>query len=184
MILRLLNWQGIAGIAASLALASLLVEQAIDARHWRKSSDRFEQLLTSEKLAFATTTASYREAAHKARADDRANAARVAAQQQSITEGTEHEFQIRLADARARADRLRQELAAGSADSGSGGAASMPGLPAAAGGPAQAAGDQRLPASLALTATEQAIQLDELIKWVRRQAAVDPSGSEAGPVHP
>jgi hypothetical protein len=60
----------------------------------------------------------------------------------------------------------------------------MPGLPAAAGGPAQAAGDQRLPAGLALTATEQAIQLDELIKWVRRQAAVDPNGSEACPVHP
>ena len=27
----------------------------------------------------------------------------------------------------------------------------------------------------ALTATEQAIQLDELIKWVRAQAAVDPN---------
>jgi hypothetical protein len=31
----------------------------------------------------------------------------------------------------------------------------------------------QLPASDALTATEQAIQLDELIKWVRAQAAVD-----------
>jgi len=33
-----------------------------------------------------------------------------------------------------------------------------------------------------LTATEQAIQLDELIKWVRRQHSVDPNGNaEARP---
>ncbi len=42
--------------------------------------------------------------------------------------------------------------------------------PAAA---AQAAGEDRLPQSDRLTATEQAIQLDELIKWVRAQAEVD-----------
>lgn len=184
MILRLLNWQGIAGIAASLALASLLVAQAIDARHWHKSSERFEQLYAAEQLAFAKTTAAYREAADKARADDRANAARVAADQQSINEGTEHDFQNRLADARARADRLRQELTAGAADPGSGGAAPVPGVSTAAGGPHEAAGDDRLPSGLALTATEQAIQLDELIQWVRRQAAVDPNHAGTAPVHP
>lgn len=51
----------------------------------------------------------------------------------------------------------------------------MPELSAAAAGPAQAAGQDRLPPSDALTATEQAIQLDELIKWVGAQAAVDPN---------
>jgi hypothetical protein len=54
----------------------------------------------------------------------------------------------------------------------------MPGLPAPAGGSAQGAGEDRLPHSDALTATEQAIQLDELIKWVKAQAAVDPSGEQ------
>jgi hypothetical protein len=49
----------------------------------------------------------------------------------------------------------------------------MPGLSAAAGGAAQAADQDRLSAGDALTATEQAIQLDELIKWVQAQAAVD-----------
>lgn len=184
MILRLLNWQGIAGIAASVALAGLLVAQAIDARHWHKRSDRFEQLYAAGQLAFAKTTAAYREAADRARADDRANAARVAGKQQSITEGTEHDFQIRLADARARADRLRKELAAGAADPGRRRATAVPGLSIAAGRPTEAPGDERLPSGLALTATEQAIQLDELIKWVRRQAAVDPNGSDAAPVHP
>ena len=51
----------------------------------------------------------------------------------------------------------------------------LPGLSAASGGAAQAAGEDRLPAPDALTATEQAIQLDELIKWVKAQAAIDPN---------
>jgi hypothetical protein len=51
----------------------------------------------------------------------------------------------------------------------------VPKLSAAAGGAAQAAGQDRLPAPDALTATEQAIQLDELIKWVKAQAEVDPN---------
>jgi hypothetical protein len=51
----------------------------------------------------------------------------------------------------------------------------MSGLPAAPAGAAQAAREDRLPDSDALTATEQAIQLDELIKWVKAQAAVAPS---------
>jgi hypothetical protein len=51
----------------------------------------------------------------------------------------------------------------------------MPTLPGAAGSAAQAAGQGGLPPEDALIATEQAIQLDELIKWVRRQSALDPN---------
>jgi len=51
----------------------------------------------------------------------------------------------------------------------------MPGLPAATCRTAQAAGQDRLPPANALLATEQAIQLDELIKWVQAQASVDPN---------
>ena len=36
MILRLLNIQGIAGIAVSLALGLLLVIQKAETRHWKK----------------------------------------------------------------------------------------------------------------------------------------------------
>ncbi len=49
----------------------------------------------------------------------------------------------------------------------------MPSLSATAGGSPQTAGEDGLPTSEALTATEQAIQLDELIEWVKAQAAVD-----------
>jgi hypothetical protein len=49
----------------------------------------------------------------------------------------------------------------------------VPGLPGSTGRAAQNPGEDRLPPSDRLTATEQAIQLDELIKWIRQQAKVD-----------
>jgi hypothetical protein len=51
----------------------------------------------------------------------------------------------------------------------------MPGLSVAAGGPPQAAREGGLSVTDRLTATEQAIQLDELIKWVKAQASVQPN---------
>ena len=176
MIFRLLNGQGIAGLTAALALVALLMVQRLDAQHWHKESARFEKLYQDEQLAFAKTTAAYREASDTARAQDRANAARVTAQQQKINERTEDDYEkrlaaARLAAARLAADRLRGNSAAGAADPGRGGAAPVSGLPTGAGSTAQTAGDHGLPAAgpegnAALTATEQAIQLDELIKWV------------------
>jgi hypothetical protein len=194
MIPRFLNGQGMAGLAAAFGLAVLLLLQRLEAQHWHEESDRFEKLYKDEQLAFAQTTASYREAADAARASDRANAARVAAEQQTINERTQDDYQKRIADARAAAERLRQELAAAPADPRGGKAAAMPGLPTAAGSTSQAADDHRLPAAgadgdAALIATEQAIQLDELIKWVKRQSAIDLNGaaenaSYSSPVHP
>ena len=177
--LRLLNWQGVAGIAASLVLAALLVAQRIDARHWHMQSDGFEASLRAEQLALARTEAGYRAAADTARAEDKANAERVAARQSTINQETADDYETRLGGARAAADRLRAQLAAAPADPGAGRAASVPGLSPAAGGPAQASGQDGL--SDALTATEQAIQLDELVKWVRKQAALDPNGGPGAP---
>ncbi len=68
MILRLLNWQGIAGIVASLALAVLLVIQKGETSHWKKQSASFEQLYRQSETAFATTVANGRAAAEQARA--------------------------------------------------------------------------------------------------------------------
>jgi hypothetical protein len=176
-LLRLLNIQGVAGIAVGLALAILLVVQRGETRHWQKQSSQFEQLYTKEQAALAGTVADYRAAARQAEAADKANAERVAAAQRTINERTEHDFEARLAAARTLAQRLRGQDAAAAADPGSGPGAPVPGLSAAAGGPDEAAGQDRLPRSDELTATEQAIQLDELIKWVRSQAAIDPNAS-------
>ena len=172
MIARLINVQGWAGIAAGLALLALLLVQKGETRHWRKLGNQYEQLYRTEAAAHAGTVANYRAAVEAARAADRAAAERVAAAQRAINERTAHDYETRLAAARTAADRLRREGAA-AADPGGRGTAPVPGLPAAPGGPAQAPGQDRLPD--ALLATEQAIQLDELIKWVRAQAKVDPN---------
>lgn len=172
ILLRLLNPQGIAGLAASLCLALLLLLQKGETRHWKKSSAGFEQLYRGEQAASAATVANYRAAAEQARAADRANAERVRAEQSTITERTNHAFEARLADARARARRLRGEIPGPATDPGARRGTSVPGLPAAAVRTAQAAGEDRLPETDALTATEQAIQLDELIKWVKGQAGI------------
>ena len=172
MIFKLLNWQGMAGIAASIALAILLVVQKGETHHWKKASAGFEQLYREEQSAFATTVANYRAAADQARAADQANAVRVAAEQRTVNERTDHDFATRLAAAHAAAQRLYVGSQA-AADPGARASASVPGLSAPARGPAQAPGEDRLSDADALTATDQAIQLDELIKWIKAQAAVD-----------
>lgn len=179
-ILRLLNVQGIAGIAVSLCLAILLVIQKGETRHWKKQSAQIQRLYRGEQDAFANTVANYRAAADQARAEDKAIARRVAAEQRAINERTTNDFQARIAAARAAAERLRLQPQA-AADRGSGRGAPVPRLSAASGGPAEAAAEDRLPPADALTATEQAIQLDELIKWVRAQAEVDPDLNGSSP---
>lgn len=173
-ILRLLNVQGIAGAAVSLCLAVLLGLQKVETGHWKQQSAHFEQLYGDGQNALATTEASYRAAAEVARAADLATAQHVVAQQQAINEGSQNAFETRLADARARAraERLRGEDSAPATDRGPRPAASVSGLPAAAGGASQAAEQDGFSAQERLTATEQAIQLDELIKWVRQQHSV------------
>jgi hypothetical protein len=178
--LRLLNVQGIAGIAVSLALALLLVVQKVETRHWRKASGQFEQLYRDGEAALSGTVANYRAAADQARAADKANADRVRTQQANINQEKPDEFEARLASARAAAERLRHGAEAAT-DPGIGRAAPVPRLSAAPGQSHDPAGANRLPVRAEeldwrLTATEQAIQLDELIKWVAEQAKVDNSG--------
>ncbi|HEY8591881.1 MAG TPA: hypothetical protein VIL42_03335 [Sphingomicrobium sp.] len=177
MILRLLKPQAIAGITVAIALGLLLLLQKGETRHWKEQSSQFERLYADERTAFAATVANYRAAAERARAADAANLQRVAAEQRAISERTSNDYQARLAAAHALAQRLRGAAATAPADPRAGGTAPMPGLPAAAGRTAEGAGEDRLPVADALIATEQAIQLDELIKWVRAQAKVDRQGS-------
>lgn len=172
MMLRFLHWQGIAGIGVALVLLAMLTVQKLEAVRWRKESARFETLYRDEQAAFAVTVANARTAADAARAADRANVERVAAEQRTINERTAYDFEARLAAARAAADRLRLN-AGGEANSGAGRNAPVPSLPPTPGNAAQGPGQDGLPHADALTATEQAIQLDELIKWVRAQATVD-----------
>jgi hypothetical protein len=178
-LLRFLNPQGIAGLAASLCLAILLALQKVETRRWKKQSGQFEQLYRAGQAAFATTVANYRAAADAARTADEANAERVASEQRAINEGIINGYEARLADARARAEQLRVEAADSATHRGRRGSASVPDLSSPAARTSQTAGEAGLPPGDALTATEQAIQLDELIKWAKAQAEVDPNADSS-----
>ena len=158
----------IAGIGCVLLLA-LLVH---DRNRWKARTAHYAEVLAAERGAHAATVAGFRAAAERGRMQDAANAARVRATQTRINQRSEHELESRLAAARAAAERLRGKQAA-AADPRRGGDPAVPGLPAAARRADQAAGEGGLSHTERLTATEQAIQLDELIKWVRQQAEVE-----------
>lgn len=177
---RFLNWQGVAGLAMAFAVANLLLIQKGETRHFRKESARFERLYRDGEAARAQLVADLASAAAKARTEDQANAARVAEAQNAINRSSLNDFEARIADARARAERLRpQPNAEGRGPTGN---PSVPGLSIATGTAAQGAGQNGLSQSDQLTATEQAIQLDALIKWVRAQAAIDPNHVDDSPL--
>jgi hypothetical protein len=165
-------------LGAALAVAALLwLIQSRD--HWRDEARANDKLFHAEQAARAATAANYRAAAEQARRDDAQNLARVEAEQVQINERTENDFESRIASARADARRLREQASAAAADPGARGNAPVPGLPATAGAVAEGADEDRLSQSERLIATEQAIQLDELIKWVKAQAAVAPAKAGA-----
>ncbi len=157
----------VAGLCALLLLA-LLVN---DRNRWKATASLRQQQVVAEKAAHSATVANYRAAVEQARQADAANVARVKAEQSAINERTADDYESRIAAARAVYERLQRE-ARSPAHSGAGGAAPVPGLPPSAGADAQGPGEIGLPHSDRLLATEQAIQLDELITWVRAQAAV------------
>jgi hypothetical protein len=162
-------------LGAALGIAAVLwLIQSRD--HWRDEARSNGKLFRAEQAAHAATIANYRSAAEQARREDAENLARVEASQAQINERTANDFETRMASARADARRLREQARAAAADPRIGGGASVPGLPPAARAVAEAAGEGGLPESDRLMATEQAIQLDELIKWVRSQSDVKQGG--------
>lgn len=159
---------GAVGILAAVAALWWLVSSRDSWRDHAKTSD----------AALVTTVQNYRTAADQARKDDAANKARVEAEQRAINERTAHDFETRLADARARADRLRAQP--GTAPSGPR-ATPVSVVSAAPSGAPQAADQDGFSIADRLLATEQAIQLDELIKAVTAQSNVNVNGTHEHP---
>lgn len=165
----------VGGLLLGLLALILLIH---DRNHWKADATLRQQQLAESKAAFNQTVAGYRAAAAQAQQADAANAVRVRSEQAQISERTQDEFETRIAAARTDAQRLRDREAA-AAHSGGGAGAPVSLLPAPAPGVAQTAREDELSESDRLTATEQAIQLDELIKWVQRQHEVDNTGGSA-----
>ena len=110
-------------------------------------------------------------------------------EQQEITDAVEADYRRQLAGLHARAEQLRgQILRAGAGSAGAGQSGAMPGFSDASSGPAEAAGNDGLPAAFDrsaagqlerdIVATEQAIQLNSLIDWILKQGAIDPNAAE------
>lgn len=142
-----------------------------------------EKLVEATQLAHLGTITNFIDASVKAQADAKANAARVTAEQERITDATLATYRADLAALRHRFDLLRDAGRLRPRDSAGGdprraGAAGLPGASQAPGRAAAATGEDRLPApgglSLeeALIASEQALQLNALIDWVEAQSAV------------
>lgn len=171
---------------AILALFALHVaahQFLIDPR-LRLQRDDALALAADEKDAHEQTVRNYQLAARQAQAAQQANLARVAAEQAAITERISDDYQARIADLRARHERLLSKAAA--TGPGLPGGADLPGAGAAAGGAAAAAPDNGFPAQRMtleerLIASEQAAQLDALIDWVIAQSRVPTSPVPSAP---
>ncbi len=152
----------------------------------RAARDEARSGRAAEQAAHAATIENYRLAAETARRDAHANVARVRAAQDNATKEIVDEFQARLAYARDRAARLERVHADSrpTAAGGSAGGAYLSSTGTASRRADEAAGEDRLPAAGELTvgdaliATEQALQLDALIDWVRAQSAIDSNPPE------
>ena len=164
-------------LLAGVFCALLLVLLIHDRHRWKAKANDLAGRLAIEQAAHAATAANIRAASEQARRADAANSARVRAEQSTISERTRHDYEERIAAARAAADGLRQSANA-AARAGNGAAAPVPSLSASPGRADDAAGEDQLSLADRLIATEQAIQLDELIKWVRAQSQVDMRGRQ------
>ena len=136
---------------------------------WR-ANNGLEDTIKAERARYAQTMASFRDAQAKAELAQKANLARVSIQQRTITDETLDDYNRRVAVLRARYQRLLSQ-----GNRSASGNAAMPAIPDATGRIDEAADENGLPAADALTASEQALQLDALITWVERQAKVETS---------
>lgn len=115
----------------------------------------------------------WQDAMRKAQQMAAENLSRVTQKQNDVTERALNDYDARIAAARALARSL-QHNAQAPVDHSNAGNSPVSGLPSSPRRAAQAPGDG-LSDGERLTATEQAIQLDELIKWVTRQHDIDPN---------
>jgi hypothetical protein len=182
------HWRLIAAAIPIIVLSIMLVVRTGQRNHARLERDAARAEVGRVVAEAARFAADVRATAERVRSTYAANALRVEREQSQVTEEVSHEYQTRIVDLNRRVAALRLR-AAGASGANPGGAAGdrYPALPDAAGGSDAAAAQAGLPApgglplDDAITATEQAIQLDELIRWVQRQAAIVRTPPPAAP---
>lgn len=162
------NWRLVlTGVGFALLIGALTFSQ-MDLRHFKK-------LYENEHTAHQLTVANFQKATAEAKTKDTENVLRVKTEQDKVTEEVSNDYEKALADARTRADALRVQLAA-RAHSSSSGTATVPAISNSASGPDATTEEARFSAEDRLIATEQALQLDALQKWVTAQGKIDVNG--------
>lgn len=183
MNLTTIPYKLIAGLVGSLIVVAAFAWLSHSRDGWKHTAATNEQLYHSEQAAHAATVANYRAAATQAHQADAANVARVEAQAAATTESVSSEYEARIAAANVQYRRLQLTANAAAAHPSGSGSAPVSNVPSAAASAHQTAPQDglspSLPAGDALTATEQAIQLDELIKWVVGVEHIDVNGTNA-----
>lgn len=153
-------------VALGLIIAGLLIYAVVVTN--QRDAARAETV--AERNAHAATVANYRRAAEEAARRDAENKARVEAEQRAANERIRHDYEARIAAVREQYDRLLRERAR--AGSGGAGVAPVPPRGAAPARPDAAPGDNGLSLRERLVATETAIRLEELQRWVRETLAI------------
>jgi hypothetical protein len=186
----ILAWAGRWREAAIGLLLAALALTWVGKAMTERQNGRLKAALTEANQTIERERAEVRARTELAQALDTARAARVERDRARISKEVQSDYQAKLDDVRRRFDALRlRAAAAAGADRGGGTAAAMPGVPGAAGGADGAAGEDRLPAHPstelragdALIASQQALRLEALQAWVRRQWALESGeGAESG----
>lgn len=158
-------------------LGVLAVYQTFQVRHWHGEATSFESQWKGEKIAHQQTIINNQRAAEKARQDDLKNIERVTREQQANADERIKSYEARLADARAAYERLRRQFPGSSANPSGAGKAPVPGAPGSAPGTDGSSGEDGFSLPDRLIATTQAIQLDELQKWIRATFKIDVNGN-------
>lgn len=134
--------------------------------------------LAAEQAAHRQSALGWQLATAMATALDLANKIAVERRQAEESRRIADDFEARIADARARAAASGVRGQAAAADQGGRGSAPVPGVPDTARGADAPACQAGLSPADALIATEQAIQLDELINWVITQSRIPREGAD------
>lgn len=158
------------GVIAVLLITIGYLGFTLDRRSGQLSD--MTELRMAERSSHQKTQDNFRLAMSEARVANLNNLLRVVQEQSKITEGITDEYQANLADVRRRADAIRLRFEAAAATGGNTGGQPMPGLSESARAADEATRKARLSLGDRLTATETALQLVALQKWVRGQSAV------------
>lgn len=163
-------WPLIARHWREIAIGSLLITLAAVCWYRGERIETLEAKLAAEQSRYEQQVSDYRAAYQTAVANAHAAARFVEVQQERITHEVSADYQSRLADVRARYQRLLTEA---KADSGGAGEADLSGLSHASSGLDAGPAYCGLSLETRLVASEQALQLSALQAWVRGQAEVE-----------